>query len=292
MTSKFVIGTAQFGLSYGITNSTGQVNSKEVQAILSYAKNNNIKTIDTAISYGDSELSLGTAGVEGWKIFTKLPIIPGNSKNIYSLINQLIESSLSNLRVSELEGLFLHNPLQLLSKDGKEIWDTVQSLKDEGKIKKIGFSIYNPQELDKLWGNFQADVVQAPYNILDRRIKTSGWLRKLYKNNVEIQVRSVFLQGLLLMNPIQRNNLFPKWKSTWDLMDLWLKNNNLSAIEASLGFVLSEKFLNSIIIGIESKSQLKEIIEISNKNLASKEYPESLSLIDLDLIEPFNWSFT
>lgn len=292
MTSKFVIGTAQFGLSYGITNSTGQVNSKEVQAILSYAKNNNIKTIDTAISYGDSELSLGTTGVEGWKIFTKLPIIPGNSKNIYSLINQLIESSLSNLRVSELEGLFLHNPLQLLSKDGKEIWDTVQSLKDEGKIKKIGFSIYNPQELDKLWGNFQADVVQAPYNILDRRIKTSGWLRKLYKNNVEIQVRSVFLQGLLLMNPIQRNNLFPKWKSTWDLMDLWLKNNNLSAIEASLGFVLSEKFLNSIIIGIESKSQLKEIIEISNKNLASKEYPESLSLIDLDLIEPFNWSFT
>jgi len=292
VTSKFVIGTAQFGLSYGITNSTGQVNSKEVQAILSYAKNNNIKTIDTAISYGDSELSLGTTGVEGWKIFTKLPIIPGNSKNIYSLINQLIESSLSNLRVSELEGLFLHNPLQLLSKDGKEIWDTVQSLKDEGKIKKIGFSIYNPQELDKLWGNFQADVVQAPYNILDRRIKTSGWLRKLYKNNVEIQVRSVFLQGLLLMNPIQRNNLFPKWKSTWDLMDLWLKNNNLSAIEASLGFVLSEKFLNSIIIGIESKSQLKEIIEISNKNFASKEYPESLSLIDLDLIEPFNWSFT
>ena len=139
MTSKFVIGTAQFGLSYGIANATGQVNSKEVQAILSHAKNNSIKTIDTAISYGNSEISIGTAGVEGWKIFTKLPIIPENSKNVYSLINQLIESSLSNLRVSELEGLFLHNPLQLLSKDGKEIWDTINSLKDEGKIKKIGF---------------------------------------------------------------------------------------------------------------------------------------------------------
>ena len=185
----------------------------------------------------------------------------------------------------------MHTPVDLLSKNGKEIWETIQSKKDEGLVEKIGFSIYNPNELELLWDTFRPDIVQAPFNILDRRIKTSGWLQKLNKNGVEVQVRSIFLQGLLLMDPIERNKFFYKWHSIWSVLDSWLIDNNVSPIEASLGFVLSEKNINCIVVGVESKKHLNEIISISNNNYNFK-LPEALSINDVNLIEPVNWNLT
>jgi aryl-alcohol dehydrogenase-like predicted oxidoreductase len=287
--SKLAIGTAQFGLNYGITNQNGQVELAEVKNILKYAKKNQIITIDTAIAYGTSELSIGNSNINGLKIFTKLPNILKSSDDIDFSINRLVDQSMTNLKVSQLEGIFFHNPLQLLSKEGKQIWDSVRKIKKEGKIKKIGISVYNPGEIERLWNIFSFDAIQAPFNILDRRIKTSGWLKKMNESDVEVHVRSVFLQGLLLMNPIERNILFSKWKSTWIFMDSWLNKNNLSPIEAALGFVLSEKLINYIVIGVESKDQLKQIVEIAKRKFNQDDFPESLSIEDLDLIEPVNW---
>lgn len=290
MKSKLAIGTAQFGLNYGITNQNGQLDLSEIKKILKYAKKNQIDTIDTAIAYGASELSIGNTNIKDLKVFTKLPTISQNSDDIDFSINSLVEQSISNLKVSKLEGIYFHNPLQLLSKEGKQIWDSVRKIKKDGKIKKIGVSVYSPKEIERLWNIYKFDVIQAPFNILDRRIKTSGWLKKMNENNVEVHVRSVFLQGLLLMDPIQRNILFSKWKPTWTYMDSWLKNNNLSAIEAALGFVLSEKLIDYIIIGVESKDQLKQIVEISKRKFNPDNFPDSLGIEDLDLIEPINWS--
>ena len=285
---RIVLGSAQFGLNYGITNNVGKVKSQEVRKILSYARENNINTLDTAIEYGDSEASLGMANISNWRVVTKLPVIPKKTNNIPEWIDQQINSSLLRLKIPKLDGLLLHNPIDLLSKNGNEIWKTIQIKKNEGLVKKIGFSIYSPNELELLWSSYKPDIVQVPFNILDRRIKTSGWLQKLNENNVEIQVRSVFLQGLLLMNPIERSRLFYKWQFIWSVLDSWIMNNNISPIEASLGVVLSEKNIDCVIVGVESKNQLNEIISISNSSFNLK-LPESLSTVDLDLIEPVNW---
>ena len=144
---NFIIGAAQFGLNYGITNEAGQVSSKELRKILSYAKNNNILSLDTAIEYGDSEIFLGKENISDWQVVTKLPRIPKNTKDVSKWINQQIKSSLSRLKIPKLYGLLLHTPVDLLSKNGKEIWETIQSKKDEGLVEKIGFSIYNPNPL-------------------------------------------------------------------------------------------------------------------------------------------------
>ena len=285
---RIVLGSAQFGLNYGITNNVGKVKSQEVRKILSYARENNINTLDTAIEYGDSEASLGMANISNWRVVTKLPVIPKKTNNIPEWIDQQINSSLLRLKIPKLDGLLLHNPIDLLSKNGNEIWKTIQIKKNEGLVKKIGFSIYSPNELELLWSSYRPDIVQVPFNILDRRIKTSGWLQKLNENNVEVHSRSIFLQGLLLMNPIERSKLFYKWQSIWSVLDTWLINNNISPIEAALGFVFSEKNIDCVIVGVESKNQLNEIISISNSSFNLK-LPESLSTVDLDLIEPVNW---
>jgi len=284
----FSIGTAQFGLSYGVTNTKGKVSAIEINKILEHARRNNIIKIDTAIDYGESEKSLGQANISNCKVVTKLPKVPNEAKDISQWINDQINSSLSRLKIPSLYGLLLHNPADLLSEKGEEIWESINLKKNEGLIKKIGFSIYDPIELDSLWEIFKPDIVQAPFNILDRRIKNSGWLKKLNENNVEIQVRSIFLQGLLLMSPIERNNIFYKWHSIWNILDTWLLTNNISPIEASLGFVLSEKYIDCIVVGVESYDQLNEIISTSN-NQFNFELPAVLNVDDLDLIEPYNW---
>ena len=152
-------------------------------------------------------------------------------------------------------------------------------------INKIGFSIYNPNELEPLLASYKPDIVQAPYNILDRRIKSSGWLQKLNDNNIEVQARSIFLQGLLLMSPIKRNKLFYKWRFLWRDFESWLVKNNISALEASFRFVMSERNFDYVIVGVETQKQLEEIILISNSD-CDLNFPESLSTSDVNLIEP------
>ena len=109
-----------------------------------------------------------------------------------------IKNSLKRLNVQSLHGLLLHNSKDLLSDKGKMLVDSLKKIKSNGLVNKIGVSVYAPSEFDRIFDLIKIDIVQAPLNIIDRRFETSGLLTKLY-NGIEIHIRSVFLQGLLLM---------------------------------------------------------------------------------------------
>jgi len=287
--SKIILGTVQFGLDYGVANNIGQVDKKEVKKILTFAEQNGINTLDTAIAYGDSERCLGHAGIEGWNVITKLPEISVNNLDVDFWVNNHINNSLIRLKVLSVSGVLLHRPLQLLESYGAQLWGALEKLKDKGIIKKIGFSVYSPDDLDKLWkSGFIPDIVQAPYNIFDQRIKSSGWLEKLNYNKVEVHTRSVFLQGLLLMPAENRPKYFTKWQHIFDNWDLWLENNNISGLNAALNFALSENLIHKTIVGVESPSQLGEVISVIKK--CNLDVPRTLSSSDDMLINPSLWS--
>ena len=285
---KLALGTVQFGLDYGVANTIGQVDKNEVKKILTFAKQEGINTLDTAIGYGDSEKYLGQAGMDGWNVITKLPEIKAEHSDIDFWVNSQINNSLLHLNVLSVSGVLLHRPLQLLEKNGLRLWSSLEDLKERGIVKKVGFSVYEPDDLDKLWeAGFLPDIVQAPYNIFDQRLKDSGWLSKLNSNKIEVHTRSVFLQGLLLMSSDKRPKYFSKWNNIFDEWDLWLKINNISGIEAALNFVLSEDLIDKIIVGVDSKTQLSEIISAS-KNYTSG-VPKILNTADDMLINPSLW---
>ncbi len=284
---KLALGTVQFGLSYGIANQKGQVSEKEVRKILKYAKNSNIDTIDTAIGYGDSEKCLGHVGVSTWKIITKLPEIPQDCKDIKSWINSQFTRSLNRLKMTHVKGILLHRPMQLLEPFGQEIWSAMQKIKKVGLVDKIGFSIYKPEELDQLWTDFQPDIIQSPFNILDQRLEVSGWLDKLHDNGIEVHVRSVFLQGLLLMNMRDRPVKFKSWDNLWKTLDEWLTEQKLTPLEACIGFVNSDRRINSIVVGVNSQYQLKQILGALTKEVG--QIPKDLIITDQNLINPSNW---
>ena len=284
--SRLALGTVQFGMSYGIANRQGKIDFVSATEILEYACASGIDTLDTAITYGDSEQCLGAIGVKPWKVISKLPKIPEATPDILNWVKQEVHDSLTRLQLPKLYGLLLHHPEQLLNIEGKNLYNALILLKEENLVDKIGISIYSPNELEMLLDQFNFDLVQCPFSILDRNLVESKWLYRLKELGVEIHVRSIFLQGLLLMSTQNRPDKFNRWQTLWEQWDEWLKSTNISALEACLNYVLSFPEISKVVIGVDSLSQLREILNIRETNL---QFPGFLSCNDLDLIYPSNW---
>lgn len=284
---RLAIGTVQFGLDYGISNTGGIASDEEIRSVLNYACEHGIDTLDTAVAYGNSEERLGKIGINDFRVVTKLPSLPAEYYNDALWFDRMTEQSLRQLGKDSLDGLLLHRPLELLNKGGENIYRHLQGLKSSGRVEKIGISVYEPSELEALIPVFDIDIVQVPFNILDRRLVDEGWLDRLAQKNIEIHVRSIFLQGLLLMEPSARHQKFDAWKDELGSYDLFIEQSGFSRLEACLSFALSFPQITKVIVGIQSLSQLKEIID------ASKTVMLSIPLItvsDTRLINPSSWS--
>ena len=287
MIDRFAIGTVQFGVPYGIANQTGQVSRNEVAEILDCARAAGLDTLDTAIAYGESEQRLGEIGVGQWHVITKLPAFPESCTDVHAWVQKSVFGSLERLRAPKLYGLLMHCPQQLLGPQGNVLYRALVAIKDQGKVEKIGVSIYDPTDLDALCSQYQFDVVQTPFNIIDRRLATSGWLERLHQAGTEIHIRSVFLQGLLLMKEVNLPTTFNRWRPLWQHWQCWLDEQALTPLQACLGFVLAHPQIDRVVVGVDSLMQLKGIL--SNVGTRFVKPPTNLMSEDMNLINPSRW---
>lgn len=285
--SKLAIGTVQFGMPYGVANSGGQVPVREAERILRRAREAGVDTLQTAVAYGDSERTLGEIGVRDWNVVSKLPEFPRDGRDPYTWARALTETSLSKLGIERLHALMLHRSADLLERDGAALHDSLLALKAEGKIGLIGISIYSPAELTPLVGRFRVELVQAPLNVIDRRLLNSGWLDKLASAGVELHVRSAFLQGLLLMHRQNRPEHFARWSSLFRMWDTWLATTGASAAQACLGFLGDFGGISRIVVGVDSVEQLEQLLA-SGAPVGAR-LPDGLESDDELLVNPAQW---
>lgn len=191
---RLALGTAQFGLAYGLNNQAGQPNPTEVAAVLAAAQAAGLTLLDTAAAYGNSEARLGAlvGDNQAFDIITKLPAGPP------AQVAQHLAESLARLRRPQLYGVLFHafRPLQA----EPAAWQALQAARAAGQVARIGVSLYHPHEAEWLLAQgWDVDLVQVPYNVLDQRF--AAVLPALAARGVEVHVRSAFLQGLLLREP-------------------------------------------------------------------------------------------
>ena len=285
--NRIALGTVQFGLNYGIANVRGQMSHADASDILSTGKAMGLDTLDTAVAYGESEQRLGAIGIDGWKVVTKLPGIPDDCGDVKRWVDTSVRESMARLGVTRLYGLLLHQPGQLLEPGGEKLHEAMQALKQSGLVQKTGISIYDPPELDALCSRFPIDMVQAPFNILDRRMQQSGWLDRLANEGVELHVRSVFLQGLLLMNPQERRRRFVEWNPLWRILEEWIGQMGITPLDACIGYALSFPQIQRVVVGIDSPDHLNEILRSSGREVGA--LPDRLSSSDPNLLNPGLW---
>jgi len=285
---KIAIGTVNFGLKYGI-KSNKKIGFSVIKKIITKAKKNHIKFIDTSQVYKSAEKILGKFDLINFKIITKVKFYEKKIIDPKKIVYQKIDKSLKDLNIKKLDTVLFHNYKDCLRPESKDIYNCLKKIKNEGKIDKIGISINSPEEFFKVNKYFRFDVVQSPLNIFDRRLITSGLKKKLDKNKTQVMIRSIYLQGLLLMDEDQRPSFFTN-KKLWNSWHKWLKKNNFNKKDIAVNFVLKHiKKKDILLTGLDNQTQLNEFL---NTKIQKKfDIPNNLYTTNSKIIEPSNWKY-
>jgi aryl-alcohol dehydrogenase-like predicted oxidoreductase len=258
MAAALGLGTVQWGLRYGVANVAGKTPIEEVDSIVRHARRLGIRVLDTATQYGDAESVLGRSDLAGFEVVTKTPSFRSeaiNSQQVAELVGAF-QDSLDRLGCSHVHGLLLHHADDLLARGGYELVGAMDALKVSGRVRCIGVSVYDGQQLDAVLKLFRPDIVQLPLSVLDQRLLRSGHIDQLKKAGIEIHVRSVFLQGLLLMPLAEVPPYFAPIRS---LLTAWhdaARAHGGTLAQAALSFVRDISGVDVVLVGVENEAQL------------------------------------
>ena len=283
--SGVCIGTANFGKNYGKYNSS-KLNKNEITEILKYCKRHNLNSIDTSFSY-DNHKIIGSLKPKNWrslKVNTKLPQrINLSEKKIY----RLIDTALNDLNINKINTLYFHGIDSLLSKSGQEVFSSIQNLKKKKLINKVGISLSKTDSIFKFIKKYEFDEIQIPFNFADQTIFKKNKINILKKKKIKINIRSIFLQGSLLTNNL---NKYKKNKDLYKYLSSTFKKisqTNIDKYDFALNFILKHNFYNKIILGIDNLLQLRKFHKFRKQN--TKYDFSKISCSNKKVIYPFNW---
>jgi len=276
--SQLVLGTAQWGHAYGVTNTTGRLEDAEISALVNASLRAGISRVDTARGYGDAEARLRPFSRD-FQVTTK---ISGRDD-----AGGQVSASLADLGVHLLDAVLIHDWDSLDDASRTAAVRGLGRLLDDGVASRVGVSVYDAAGLEAAAEMFDTagvplQEVQVPANVLDRRLDESGVLADQSASGTHVVVRSVFLQGILLA----------PGGGLADHLDVVKFRDSIerpsSALEACLGHVRGLPWATHVVVGATSARELSEIVT-AWQSCSPGLREASLASSDLDLIDPRRW---
>jgi len=295
--SPLVLGTAQFGSCYGVANKAGRLSQETVTDIVREAWAQGIDRFDTAQGYGDSEVFLGNALGQlglGEKVKVISKIAPSlDHLNTDSVISS-VEKSLKHLGIAKLHALLIHDEdsLRLWDKGLKEI---LMELVHAGKVEKIGASVYSPERALQALNISEIDVLQVPTNVLDRRFQKAGVFQLPQDKEKEIYIRSIFLQGLLLMDGQDIPATMDFAKPILQDFEKFCQENNVDRLQLAIGYVRACIPQAYLLFGAERIEQVQDNVNALDSIFGMSLYEEVEKVfdsIDEKILNPSLWGGT
>ena len=288
---SIILGTAQWGLHYGISNTEGVTSSEQVSRILKRASSAGVNLLDTAPGYGNSESKIGQNAQSPFNIITKVPKMPDclSLDERVKVIESSVRGSMVNLGSESIFGLLFHDASDLIGDESGRFVAELLRLKELGVVKNIGVSIYNGTQIDSILNLFIPDIVQAPVNVLDQRLIQSGHLKRLKSLGVKTHARSVFLQGLFHMPINKLPKYFEPIKSILVKITDEATEQGLTMNQAALSFIRDQPYVDNTIVGVESETQLNTAIDDFMMDCSF--HTVSSGSIDERFVNPANWNF-
>ena len=293
---KLALGTVQFGLNYGVSNQQGQVSKTQVQEILAQALSLGIKTLDCAAAYGESEHVLGEViANSNFNIITKIPALPHEQASLFDYFEQ----SLQKLQQKSVHGLLLHQADNLITHPKKQqIFQQLQSLKQQGLAKLIGASLYSPEQLHYIALHYPIDIAQVPINIFDQRFLAKDIIELCRQKRIKLHARSLFLQGLIFLQEQELPQYFTPYKDKLNAFSQLAKHLACSKLTLALAIVAQESrnyndVIDKLVIGVCNSEQLDEIVQAYQQAITLAVSIEELTLLKdkrLELINPSLWT--
>lgn len=281
---KISLGTVQFGLDYGVLKN-GQVSEHLAHEILSYCHEVGINHLDTSEAYGNSEDVIGKYILlhpGQFHIYSKF------TYNEDSLTNHL-NSSLTKLSVSKLQGYYYH---RFSDYKEKKYLNELLQLKLKNKVHEIGVSLYTNDELKLAIQDDNIDIIQLPFNLLDNDLEKRELLLEAKAKKKKIAARSIFLQGLFQAKEAQ---ISPQLSDIWENINelkLIAHSHQMELMPMALNYVLSQNFIDNVLIGVDSLAQLKMNVTSIKTDTISEDLKlaiENIKIKNRTLLNPVNW---
>lgn len=263
---QIALGTAQIGLDYGITNTSGRVADKDIPEMLATAWRGGIRILDTAAAYGSSEGNLGphlaSEPDRRWQIVTKTRPLHRDTVRAPDIANvaEGFEHSLARLKVHAVDALLVHHAQDLLVPGGAALYDWLIQTRASGKARRIGVSIYTAQEAQSLLHDYSFDIVQLPASIADQRLIRDGTVAQLVRNGVEVHARSLYLQGLLLAEPEFVAARFPSHAAWMRAFRTECMGLGLQPAQACMSFFRSQSDLQVAVVGATRQQDIVDLL--------------------------------
>jgi aryl-alcohol dehydrogenase-like predicted oxidoreductase len=290
--SNVILGTAQLGLDYGVSNESGLMNSKEAHALLEAAHRSGVSILDTAQAYGGSETLIGQHANSIFRVQTKVGPFSSKEPNWSAWLEEKVASSQLKLGNQDLNTVFFHDTSQLVGEESKIARDAVINLLSKQSDIEFGASLYDPSEWEAIKKFEEISVYQLPYSLFDRRFETTGVLEEMTQMGKKVQARSIFLQGLLLMNLQDVPKYFYPWRTKLREFHEFCKDAGILPVGAAAAFVLQNPSFDGVVIGFHSKNQLIELIsQLSIARSATLKFP-SFENLSLNVLDPRKWTLS
>jgi aryl-alcohol dehydrogenase-like predicted oxidoreductase len=293
--SRLVLGTAQLGMDYGIANTTGQPVYNTARSIVQEAWESGLREFDTAQAYGQSERILGRVlkdlGItDEVRVITKFA--PDVDHSDRAALNNALEISLNNLGVEVLYGLMLHRE-DMLDLWEKGLGENLMDIVGSGKVKHIGVSVYSPEKAVQVLNTEGISMVQLPTNILDRRFEKTGAFELADNMDKTIYIRSIFLQGLVLLNKNQLPKGMQFASKIIEELDILANKLRMSKVELAMGYLKTTKPNARIVFGAETQQQIEKNISIWKKHFRPDLFQELKHIfcyVDERILNPTLWT--
>ena len=284
--NKLILGTVQFGLDYGINNSVGKPSKEKVFEIFEQAAKAGIDILDTADAYGNASELIGEFFANSstrFKINTKFKVEKGKT------IEAQLHNSLQLLNTDKINVYFYHRFDEMV--DFPETLKELGDLKSQNLINKIGVSVYGNDELEIAVNTPEVDAIQLPFNLLDNYSQRGELLKQAKQKGKEIQVRSVFLQGLFF----KELNNYPEYLSplkpyVQTIQQIGIASN--TGMEAlSLAYALSQPEIDNVLVGVDTLEQLNTNLSHANTTLSAESIRQinAIKVAETELLYPKNW---
>jgi aryl-alcohol dehydrogenase-like predicted oxidoreductase len=294
MTPQLCLGTAQFGLPYGITNTSGQVAETEVRALLAQAAAAGVSLLDTAQAYGEAEAVLGRTlpPAHDFQLISKLPAQNQNAFTAEDRLSwdQAWERSCVRLGEPHLDALLLHSAADLCKPGGEHLRQWLLSLRERGLVRRLGVSIYGPDDLDGVAPDL-LDLVQLPLSLYDQRLTADGTIARLRAQGCAVHARSLYLQGLLLtpvaswpawVNPVSREH--------HARLEQVATDRECSLLDCALGFARAQLDLEAVVLGLCSRLELQQLLQAWGRISPWEEGEwRTWALQDAGILDPRHW---
>jgi aryl-alcohol dehydrogenase-like predicted oxidoreductase len=287
MSVELALGTVQFGTAYGVAGRGEAVPEREVRALLAMAWEAGIRLLDTAPGYGDIEQRLDRlAGELRFAVVSKVPALPRDASNaqVSELVASSIGRSLERL-AGRLEVVLFHRGEDLLERHGEVAWQAAHAAVAKAGV-RLGASCYAPEVAVAIRQRFAAPVLQLPGNALDQRLARPEVVAAL--RGVEVHLRSVFLQGLLLMPTARAVARIPASAAALAAWHRWCADRSVEPLQAALGVAKSLPNVRYCLVGVDRCEQLEAIIAAWRQ--AQPQRSEAIATEDADVIDPRSWS--